>query len=376
MSFRFLSPTKGPGLRVASLGFLTLAVAIAVLQTGRPACAQVAPATDDQIQRAIQKAVGRLRGTLPSLHGGESAVVAMALIKSGLPPETPEIKAAIDLILERTPTEGYVPGAHYVYEAGVSLMVLANADPVKYKRQIETIAQFLISVQRTCGAWYYFSQGDGNAGDTSITQYAVLGLWEASRAGVPVPKKVWDKVAGWHIRTQQTDGAFTYHPLENITGAFGQPGSHTMTVAGTASLLVARMHLYPDARDIEEVKTRRRRRGKKYGLLEPAVPAAENAARDTVQADIGYRPTTRLASIDKAVNSGRDWLAARFTIQPKGNWDLYYLYGLERLMALANLKELGGHDWYAEGAAQLCRVQDPGGAWHDGCGAEPATALG
>src|SRR5262249_12917258 len=50
--------------------------------------------------------------------------------------------------------------------------------------------------------------------------------------------------------------------------------------------------------------------------------------------------------------------------------------GVERLMALANLQQFDGHDWYAEGAAHLCRTQDVSGGWIDQCGPDPATALG
>lgn len=344
-----------------------------LLTTGTARGQQV---TDDQVQTAIRRAVGKLRSSLRQLEGGASAVVAMALLKSGQTPETPEIKAAIDRILVCTKDSEYKPYNFHVYEAGVSIMALANADPVKYKPQIEKIVQFLISVQQKNGSWYYANPNNDTEGDTSITQYAVLGLWEASRAGVAVPKKVWDKSAEWHIKSQNPDGSFKYHPSPGSFG-FAPEGTHTMTVAGTASLYVARMYLYPEAKDVEEVKTRgRRRSGKKYGLLEPAVPRPEDAVKDVAAENSNYRPTTRLAAIDKAIGGGTAWLKAKFTIEPKAGHDIYYLYGVERLMALANLQQFDGHDWYAEGAAHLCRTQDASGGWNDQCGPDAATALG
>ncbi|HEY3969376.1 MAG TPA: hypothetical protein VGM05_32790 [Planctomycetaceae bacterium] len=357
-----------------AVAFLAAAILSCVLMTGT-AQGQFAQVTDDQIQGAIKRSVAKLKSRQGSLSGGESAVVAMALLKSGQPPEAPEIKAAIDKIVERTRDNVFRPVNHHVYEAGVSIMALANADPVRYKPQIETIVKFLISVQQPNGGWFYANPGNPTDGDTSITQYAVLGLWEATRAGVGVPKKVWDKAAGWHVTFQNKDGSFSYHPVQGAFG-YGQGGSHTMTVAGTASLYVARLHLYPDAKDIEEVKARPKRRGKKYGLLEPAVPRPEDGVKDTAALDASYKITTRLAAIDKAIAGGKAWLTEKFTIEPKAGHDLYYLYGLERLMALANLKDIDGHDWYAEGAAQLCRTQDAAGGWNDGCGPDPATALG
>ena len=40
-------------------------------------------------------------------------------------------------------------------------------------------------------------------GDTSMTQYAVLGLWTAKQHGIAVPQEtVWRRVCNWLIRTQ------------------------------------------------------------------------------------------------------------------------------------------------------------------------------
>jgi len=334
--------------------------------------------TDDQIQASLKRAVANLRSQLSALDGGAGALVTMALLKSGLPPDTPEIKAGIEKIVKRVYNGEYTPVQHHVYEAGVSLMALANADPEAYKPQITAIAKYLISKQQGSGEWDYPQPVNG---DTSITQYAVLGLWEAVRSGVSVPKRVWDKCAAWHISRQLKDGSFTYHPAppspDGVT--LHQPGTHTMTVAGTASLLVCRLHLYPGASDPDEVRsTARKARGTKYGILIPATGDAEEKEEVASAApadETSFRPTTRLSAIDKAVGKGKDWLAGHYTIQPKSNHDLYYLYGLERLMALAGTREFDGHDWYDEGAAHLVATENAAG-WNDSCGAAPATAFG
>jgi hypothetical protein len=360
---------------VTLCGLLTVLGAPAVDVQGQTA-------DDPRVQTALKRAVARLREQVGSADSGEGALLTMALLKTGVPREAPEMKSGIDKILSHVKSGKYEPGNHHVYEAGIGLMALANADSKGYRSQIEAIAKYLISVQQQRGAWGY--PGQELVGDTSITQYAVLGLWEASRSGVTVPRKVWDKVAAWHVATQRTDGSFSYHPDDPTSGAFqpgavGGGGTHSMSVAGTASLYVARMHLYPDARDVEEVKARAgsKRRGKKFGVLEPADAKPEEAAPRAVDAgDPNYRATTRLSAIDKAINKGKEWLTEHFTVAPKANHDIYYLYGLERLAALADVKEFGTHDWYAEGATHLLGVQSPGGTWSDGCGEFPATALG
>ncbi len=341
------------------------------------------PVTEREIQAALGRAIASLKIRVNTNDQGESALVTMALLKAGVKPDTAEIKLGLDRILKRVSTKEYKPGPHWVYEAGVSLMALANADSDKYRQQIGAIARFLIDNQQPAGFWDYQSPTNG---DTSISQYAILGLWEAQRAGVPIPKKVWDKAAGWHVRRQASDGGFFYHPAAEDQilppiNLMTKP-THSMTVAGTASLYVARMHLYPDARDTDAPATTTRsgrKRGKKYGILEPAEAVREEVspvAQLTDASEASYKRITRLSAIDNAISRGKVWLADRFTVEPKGTWDIYYLYGLERLAALANFKEIGGHDWYAEGAALLCATQDVSGGWRDGCGNDPATALG
>ncbi len=350
--------------------------ALMALWPPAPALAQERKASEAQIQVAISQAVAFLRQKVANLDGGEGALLTMALLKSGLPPDTPEVKKGLENIKSRIVKDEYKPGSHHVYEAGVSLMALANADAKANKQQIEAIARYLIAAQRPSGEWDYPSPGNG---DTSITQYAILGLWEAVRSGVTVPRRVWDKAAGWHVSRQLADGGFTYHPApvqEGGAATGGGGASHTMTVAGTASLLVCRMHLYPGAADLEEVQKGKKKRGKKFGVLIPVDASAEEPAAETVLVDdASYRATTRLAAIDKAVGKGKKWLNDHFTLEPKSNWDLYYLYGLERLAALAGIKEFDGHNWYDEGAALLVRTQKAS-TWNDGCGMDAATSFG
>lgn len=346
-----------------------------VLPSPPPASGQQKPVTDEQIQTAIKQAVAQLRQSARTMAGGgEGALVTMALLKSGQPADSPEIKFGINKIVETVTDDQYKAGQHHVYEAGVSLMALANADPKAYKPQIGAIAEYLIYMQRPTGEWDYPNPGNG---DTSISQYAILGLWEAVRAGVAVPKRVWDKAAAWHVSRQLRDGSFTYHPppVSPDGVSLGQPGTHTMTVAGAASLLVCRLHLYPGAHDPDEVRVGNRKgKGKKFGVLLPAT--VDDDEPEAVEVAVtNFRPTTRLAAIDKSIARAKDWLADNFTVAPKSPWDLYYLYGLERFSALAGIREIDGHDWYAEGAAHLVATQK-GGTWSDQSGIQPATAFG
>ena len=344
--------------------------------------AQAAP-TDQQIQAAIDRAVRYLKQNIINGDSGHTSLATLALLKAGIPKDSPEVKAALERIEARFGTAGdFKPGTHWNYDAGVTLMALATADPEKYRKKIQTIADFLIKNQGADGDWDYMARSNG---DTSISQYAILGLWEAARAGARVPARVWDRAAGWHISRQQQDGGFAYHPTPpqpKVPGFGGESSTYTMTVAGTASLLVARLYLFGDStiHEVEEeAPVGRKRPRKKFGLLTPSTTADDEPEPEAVlpaASEPGYTMQVRASSLDKSVSRGQKWLTDRFKITPDSPWKMYYLYGVERLTALAGLTEIAGHDWYQEGAETLLANQTPNGTWSDNSGELAATSFG
>jgi hypothetical protein len=86
------------------LGILLACLTLPTVHSQPPPMRKQTPpgkATDEQVQAALKWAVVHLRGQAATLQGGEGALVTMALLKSGLSPDTPEIKAGIDKILGR-----------------------------------------------------------------------------------------------------------------------------------------------------------------------------------------------------------------------------------------------------------------------------------
>ena len=215
-------------------------------------------ASEEQIKASIARAIAYIKSRIGSQAGGQLALSTLALLKAEVPTNDPALADALNRLTGHFRNGVYAPIDHHRYEAGVTLMAFGTADPVKYKPQIEAIAAYILEGQEAHGGWFYPPGQHGVAGgvqhgDTSISQYTMLGLWEASRAGVNIPKKAWDRAAAWHLQTQLRDGSFTYHPNPTAVNAFG---THSMAVAGTASLLLARMMLYPEASDLptEEVE--------------------------------------------------------------------------------------------------------------------------
>src|SRR5262249_44517350 len=153
------------------------------------------------------------------------------------PVNDPAVAACFSKIRTRFSSTGYNPersGGHDVYEAGVVALALASLDAETRRAELDIIARFLIGLQKANASWDYAARSKG---DTSISQYAVLGLWEAENGGVRVPGGVWDRAAGWFLSTQRPSGGWCYHSDESY------PDTISMTAAGIGSLLICKRQL-------------------------------------------------------------------------------------------------------------------------------------
>jgi hypothetical protein len=324
-----------------------------------------------EISERIRRGVDWLKVHAHETGGdyGRGLLMALTLVKAGESPESSVVKPIVDSVRTRVKEGVYVPAnAHYgVYESAVAAMLMGSADLVAYRTEIEAISRFLIREQHATGGWDYPERKE--KGDTSVSQYGVLGLWEAARAGIEVPRGVWQRAAAWHLRTQRLDGGFHYHPDE------GGEVRHTMTAAGTGSLLVCRRHLFPDQKDVpvsepDPVAATPSRRKRRFGVLEqgpvepPAAPVA-TSGRAALPA-----PNVPLASLNTGIDRGLNWLQQNFRTRFDGGipleWANYFYYGMERLGALSGKTHLGEHDWYEEIAETLGQTQSPDGHWVSG----------
>jgi hypothetical protein len=152
-----------------------------------------------------------------------------------------------------------------------------------------------------------------------MSQYAILGLWAAPRAGIKIPSNIWENALKWFIKVQRKDGGWICHEFDSDKEFI----DYDMSVAGIGSILIC----------INELKKETK------------------GARD-------------------AIEKGFRWLEKNWSIEPNpkvcgdcGFSYYYYLYGLERVGALSKKKVIGKHDWYKEGAGYILRYQDKDGRW-------------
>lgn len=329
-----------------------------------------------EVEASVQKGLGFLRQTAVQDH--EAGLVIYAVIAGGESPDGSLVKGLVGKILKKFSADGYKPTGHHIYEAGIDAMGLTAANREVYQPQIQLLADFIMKDQRDHGAWDYAGARFG--GDTSISQYSMLGLWAAARAGIRVPLKVWDQSALWHMRTHSQDGGFGYHPLG------GEPNSsHSMTVAGVGSLCIARIFLTDptqsgvDLSELEEANKPKKKDTKAFGVLEkvtPVEPAAPTDPAVKIDKVDNYRPTASRKELDGHIGRGMAWLSKHYTIDKPTGWPIYYLYGLERAGALTGAEKLGGRDWYLDGSNYLIKIQKEDGTWFDQSGAVSSTCFG
>ncbi len=314
--------------------------------------------TPEKVNEAIDRGAAFLWGYLKnkdlkaSRHSlgddREHTIAALALVHSGAHKKFPDFDVSLRAYLASVD-----PRRGDVYQAGiVCMLVEAYGDP-SFLPSLRAATRYLLEVQGPEGSWSYtrrfpeavfrdpaadrviqVSGGvpldggdaapavsritdwkDGLDGDNSVSQYALLGLQAASRAGVRIDPEVWRRSLESFRSRQGDDGNWYYHGKSRT-------GYGSMTCAGICSVAIARHE---------------------QGEKEPAA--------------------------DPAVQNGLEWLGRSFSVDvhpqhnPPKQWRFYYLYSLERVGRVLGIDFVGTHEWYPEGAKHLVDSQAADGSW-------------
>lgn len=349
---------QGPlGLRLAGVA------AVCVCCCALRADAALTPESPE-VKAAVQKGVAFLSNADGEARIGGLAIAALALVKNNVPDDNPRVQAAVRAIRAGIEDGSLEKGAESMYSLGMSIIFLCNADPTKYRRDIEKLLEIQAKTQKPFGAWGYEYAGTG---DTSMTQYAVLSMWEAHEVGFDVPLERWEKVANWLLRTQDISGGFSYQGTDpEKFQRIQQPEvKMSMCAAGASSLYICSDHFgmvslggnknddddIPD--ELKEAGGGRRRRGK---------ASTSNVDRSLME--------TAREDADK-------YFDKNFTVKVP-QYVHYYLYAMERYQSFreAAAGRIGQEaEWYDQGAKFLLESQAENGAWHSECGEVPDTAF-
>ena len=338
------------------------------------------PAFRARINKAVDRGVAYLlaRQTAegswpahPKLLGhrlGFAALTTLACLKGGVKPDAPSMDKAFTWMrkqkLEKTYDVGVLLMALHARYAGIHDGFEEEEtdryghrkikEPCEKKMKPEdrkwmrACVKFLLD-HRSGNTWRYpGEEHDPKAKtfDLSNTQYALLGLWAASRCGVKVPLPIWFDTLKWLLGYQERTGrsvklvvnevrgnyrvtwtekararGFRYRPEDPVTGS--------MTTAGLACVAICQEVLWKSRKYTAALRGRTRR----------------------------------------AIRDAMAWLQDNFDVtknpgQPGGSRHYYYLYGMERAGILSRMRFFGRYDWYQEGAEYLLKAQRGSGSWH------------
>lgn len=243
--------------------------------------------------------------------GGLTSLCTMALLESGVPVEDNSIQRALGY-LRKLRTEQI----NTTYAIALQTMVFCRAEPYRdltaIHRNVRWLEKNQVKDGATKGGWGYPSV----EADNSNSQFAMLALHEAERVGVKVDARVWRLAKTYWEEFQNPDGSWGYRKRDNGTGS--------MTCAGITSLVIANDMVYQSNAQV-------------IGDRIQCCQEVDNNGEDRVARAL-------------------QWLAANFSVSRNpGNqaWQLYYLYGLERVGRMTAHRFIGDHDWYREGAYHL-----------------------
>jgi hypothetical protein len=298
-------------------------------------------------------------------------LVLYALIHAGKGGD-PRTRKLLDRILKSDLDTGYYP----TYNVSVRAMALAQIDPVKHQTAIAQAAWWLVNAQTDNGQWDYWSlkekppssfpktkwpgrqaTGEKSTADmgllvkrtakwadrppgqskilrnTSTAQYAILGLYAAHRAKVWIPQETWDRTLKGVLSGQQKSGGWGYvHPEDKAndwTSALMRV-NRSMTASQLSVLAVMKAVMETPPREID---------------------SAMDRGFKSLAEDLNLR---RGAAMKGPTVEGAD---------TTGVYWYYWLYSVERAGILWGRERIGDKWWYAQGANELLRLQNPDGSW-------------
>ncbi len=203
-------------------------------------------------------------------------------------------------------------------------------------------------------------RGSGGAygDDNSNTQFGIVGLWVASRHGVPA-KDAFALIEARFVQSQGRDGGWGY------SAGVGGNSTPAMTCAGLLGLAVGRAG--------REAAVEKKVTPKKD--LPEDDPFFNPKKGDGEKADQLAKPKADGGAVGRAGEAGLKVLAAFVAGQQgrgvglqnfigAGN-SLYTLWSLERVGVGYGLDTLGGVDWYDWGATIILAMQQADGSFTD-----------
>ena len=280
----------------------------------------------------------------PAFSLGLTALAALAMIENGVLPSDPAIQKAYNYIKEESVNN------KRTYNLGLTIMFLTRLGSREDRPLIQRLARRLMIGQFDSGGWPYDCPMDvdretsrtglqgftrkAGVGDNSNTQFGVMGLWAASRAGAQVDEAL-DLVAKRFRDKQAPTGGWDY-------ASTGQADSNAMTVAGVYALTVQAAAASRKAAGGTSTK------GRPAGKSSGSAPESPAGRPELTEDPVFQKGLSRVEQFVSGIGPG---------VSP------YFLWSVERLGVTLQLQRFGEVDWYAQGSKALLESQRPDGSW-------------
>lgn len=322
---------------------------------GWPPAARAYTPESPEVKAMLQKAKEFLAKHNERRVGGK-ALIATVFTKSG-EVDHPLVADAIAAVTELA-NQGKYAAEDEIYTYGMCLIFLLSLDEHGVDVNMETIKKLheeLLQRQKANGSWGYPHQPGG---DTSMTQYAALGLWEASVVGLDAPVEVWEKLTDWLLRTQDPTGYWGYQGQD--PGSYdlkpqAAPSPQSMGAAGLGALYICVDHL--------------RLRGSSASDVEDDEEGAPSAFKRVVADKKTSVPAKALTSniniinqLKKALPDGNNYMKSRSNIEER-HFYYYAMYAIERYQSFYKPTAKTDVGWYNHGVKFLMDRQAENGSW-------------
>lgn len=319
--------------------FIGLVVGCGLIVGGvRPAFAQ---SEQDPVEAARLKALDYIRAQqksdgsweYPNHAVGITALCTLALIENGTAVYDSAVEKGHRFVRKNAPEE------KSTYDIALGILILSRVGDRQDRTIIRGLGAKLLAGQTTSGGWSYscpatdasvlqdpkrIDRKEG-AGDNSNTQFAVLGLWVASRYGVPIDDAM-KEVGSRFVNTQNEDGGWGY----SIKDKKPDPSGQAMTPAGLFCLTVSRA-----------TKIR--------AQLKERSATTSKGEKETLLSDPKYaKGLKQVGAYAGQIGPG----SAR-----------YFIWAIERIGVLLGQEKLEDVDWFKQGSDALIKSQKPDGSW-------------
>jgi hypothetical protein len=354
---------------------------------------------EDKINQTIDRGVDFLKGAQTSkgswkwgmyrdgrFQVAQCALAAYALLEAGVPADDRVIQKAVEYV------RSHVLPSDYTYELSLVILFLDRLGDAKDEKLIRTLAARLIAGQHHTGGWSYrcpilddkveepllkllghisqVMKRKGLRRDQALVGVDIplaLREWPAFRSTEAL---VWREPPASSVTV--ADSGVRYSPTgrtDNSNTQFGLLGlwaaqRHGVPVEPTFEIMVARFersHVYPSGLWWYAIDDSGGSRAMVcVGLMGLAIgrglQLATPGSVTGIQKDVHV--LKGLAALSRRIGKP----AGRMD-KPVPFLDVYYLWSLERVAMLYDLRTIGDKDWYRWGAEALVTNQAKGGWW-------------